>query len=270
METKFLSDGRKVAIVGSLNQQETIVQEIFVTDSGDEIPSGERFVTKSLHDEPVKSWKQREAEKAELLYEKRQSEKKALDIEIRQLQAKRKGHQELIKSNLTVIEKTTNLSEDDIDLIACVASGNVKWIVDDYHWWKRTPFDKETFQYEGRFDYRDCEFEGIKMITLLGVGGGNYRFEINRWRDGSGHSKGALFFKDDEQLKEYLLGKIKEHDSLSLEQISHMDGFIDIPRHVKDKAVKDLEDRAQTAYEKAVNDAKDRLSKSLESIIGKQ
>ena len=31
METKFLSDGRKVVIVGQLNNQETIIQEVFVT-----------------------------------------------------------------------------------------------------------------------------------------------------------------------------------------------------------------------------------------------
>ncbi|QMR79257.1 hypothetical protein HV097_09595 [Enterobacter roggenkampii] len=37
METKFLSDGRKVVVVGALNNQETIVQEVFVTQQGDEI-----------------------------------------------------------------------------------------------------------------------------------------------------------------------------------------------------------------------------------------
>ena len=56
METKFLSDGRKVVVVGALNNQETIVQEVFVTQQGDEIPGGERFVVKSLHDQPVESW----------------------------------------------------------------------------------------------------------------------------------------------------------------------------------------------------------------------
>jgi len=46
---KFTSDGKKVAVVGKLNAQETIVQEIFVSN-GNEIPSGENFVVKSLHD----------------------------------------------------------------------------------------------------------------------------------------------------------------------------------------------------------------------------
>ena len=65
METKFLSDGRKVVVVGALNNQETIVQEVFVTQQGDEIPGGERFVVKSLHDQPVESWLSREKAKQE-------------------------------------------------------------------------------------------------------------------------------------------------------------------------------------------------------------
>jgi hypothetical protein len=37
MEIKYLSDGRKVVVVGQLNQTETIVQEVFVTEAGDEL-----------------------------------------------------------------------------------------------------------------------------------------------------------------------------------------------------------------------------------------
>ncbi|MBY5984414.1 hypothetical protein KUW18_09965 [Halomonas sp. DP5Y7-2] len=40
METKFLSDGREVAIVGCLNNQEVIEQGIFINEQGDEIPNG--------------------------------------------------------------------------------------------------------------------------------------------------------------------------------------------------------------------------------------
>lgn len=56
MQTKYTSDGKKVAIVGKLNAEQTIVQEIYVTDNGQEIPSGENFVVSSLHDQPVKKW----------------------------------------------------------------------------------------------------------------------------------------------------------------------------------------------------------------------
>jgi len=60
---KYLSDGRKVVIIGQLNNIESIVQEIFITESGDEVPSGERFTTKNLHDEPVESYKSKQEKK---------------------------------------------------------------------------------------------------------------------------------------------------------------------------------------------------------------
>lgn len=246
------------------------MQEVFVTRSGDEIPSGERFVTKSLHDEPVKSWKERKAEELEVLYQKLDAKKNVINIEIRKLEAQKKAHQELIKNNLKVIERTTALSDEDIDLIACVASGFVKWTVDNHYWWKPQPFDKETFRYDGRFDYRDATFEGIKMITLLGVGVGKYRFEINQWSDGSGASKGAKFFKDDQQLKDFLLKKVEESESLSVEQIESLSKFIDVPQPIIDTAVTTLKENAKAAYEKAVSDAKDRMEESLERINGKQ
>ena len=57
-DIKYTNDGKKVLIVGKLNSQETIVQEIFVS-AGQEIPSGENFVVKSLHDAPAESWKEK-------------------------------------------------------------------------------------------------------------------------------------------------------------------------------------------------------------------
>jgi hypothetical protein len=49
---KYTSDGKKVVIIGNLNSQEKIVQEIFIIN-GQEVPSGENFVVKSLHDFPA-------------------------------------------------------------------------------------------------------------------------------------------------------------------------------------------------------------------------
>lgn len=46
-EIKYTTCGKKVVVIGDLNQTEKIVQEIFVTNDGAEIPSGERFVVKA-------------------------------------------------------------------------------------------------------------------------------------------------------------------------------------------------------------------------------
>jgi 23S rRNA C2498 (ribose-2'-O)-methylase RlmM len=69
-ELKYTSDGKKVSVIGKINQTEFIVQEIFVTESGDEIPSGENFTAKSLHDKPVISWKEKRIYEYELKYKK--------------------------------------------------------------------------------------------------------------------------------------------------------------------------------------------------------
>ena len=79
-ELKYLSDGRKVSVIGKINKTEYIVQEVFITESGDEIPSGENFTAKSLHDAPVLSWKENEAKKVESRYEKANNEIKVIEI----------------------------------------------------------------------------------------------------------------------------------------------------------------------------------------------
>ena len=56
-QKKYTTDGRKVVVLGSLNSQEKIVQEVFIIN-GSEIPSGEHFVVKTLHDYPAVSWKE--------------------------------------------------------------------------------------------------------------------------------------------------------------------------------------------------------------------
>lgn len=56
MEIKFFFDGCKVVVVGVLNNQEMIVQEVFVMQQGDEISGGECFVVKSLYDQLVELW----------------------------------------------------------------------------------------------------------------------------------------------------------------------------------------------------------------------
>ncbi len=43
-----------------------IVQEIFISN-GNEIPSGENFVVKSLHDAPAVSWKENDLKKLDQL-----------------------------------------------------------------------------------------------------------------------------------------------------------------------------------------------------------
>lgn len=74
MNIKYTTDGKKVVVLGDLNSNEKIVQEIFITPSGNELPGGENFVVKSLLDEPAKSWKEEEIAKLEKRYNDRKRE----------------------------------------------------------------------------------------------------------------------------------------------------------------------------------------------------
>lgn len=73
-EIKYTSDGRKVVVIGRLNNTEMIVQEVFVRDDGSEIPSGEQFTAKGLHDAPVKSWQEKHSEKMTARYDELQQQ----------------------------------------------------------------------------------------------------------------------------------------------------------------------------------------------------
>jgi hypothetical protein len=153
MEAKYLSDGRKVVVIGQLNNVESIVQEVFVSDSGDQIPSGEKFTTKSLHDEPVKSWKEREAAKVEATYLRKKDELSSIEREIRDMRSKRSSHAKLIASNLRQINE---LEGFDVGILADVMARNIKWVCSaGWAWEKIMSFD-EFIEIRSAYD-RDWE-----------------------------------------------------------------------------------------------------------------
>jgi len=84
---KFTADGRKVAIIGSLNSKETIVQEIFVQD-GTEFPAGEHFVVKTLLDNPAETHKAAQERKVLEDIERHKKERDILTAELADLRVK--------------------------------------------------------------------------------------------------------------------------------------------------------------------------------------
>lgn len=199
-QTKYLSDGRKVVLVGWLNNVEAIVQEIFVTAAGDEIPSGERFVVKSLHDTPVKSYKDKELERLE----KREKDAKAtilrLEKEIELIDERLKTR----RAMASCIEKAAkSMSPEDLDLLEMFTTGQIKWAVDlDYRINDPVPFD--TYFADVDTEYGRRRFDGIKLLTLFGTSEGNLRFRVNHYRDGSGCYSNSYFFKDRESALSFI------------------------------------------------------------------
>lgn len=201
---KYLSDGRKVVVIGQLNNTESIVQEVFVTESGDELPSGERFTTKSLHDEPVKSWAEKQKQKHEdqIAYVKEQQElenKRLIDI-----RQKLKGYQETFKQ---VSKLAETLDDQQLEELTLFMSGAVEYVVvsSSYELIPPKRFDEEIFYYDR--NYKERRFDGLSLVTFLGKSNGDTEYHVNRWSDGSGAQwKEVKPFADWDSAFEYFLG----------------------------------------------------------------
>lgn len=189
-EIKYTTYGKKVVVIGDLNQTEKIVQEIFVTNDGAEIPSGERFVVKALLDEPAKSWKQVELEKLEQRYER---VKKDWEQKIESLRRDKGLAYNALKERvkwLRNIAKEPHQQElkDAISRIADFLSNNNKWIVvDDYSEYILEPFNDEGVNRLDRMEYGygSPRYDSMRLLSLYGDSNGKLSYRISSYSDGS-------------------------------------------------------------------------------------
>lgn len=269
-DLKFLSDGRKVSVVGKINKTEFIVQEIFVTENGDEIPSGENFTAKSLHDTPVQSYKEKEAINVEARLEKAKKEKDLLDKEIKVLSGKRQGYADILKQNAKFLQL---FDEYDNDYLADVLMGNVKYCVSkNYGWYNVSTFEDNIFSWDSH--YGDKSYKGLNMMKVFAltsspyVSGRECRVDISRYPDGSGNDQSYKFFKDKSDLKDYLLaeyhkqfkeGKVTLSIIKQLQQWIHIDNAdIEI---VKQKEIDNLLKSQEDAVKRVTERYKTSLAK---------
>ncbi len=188
-EIKFTTDGKKVVVIGSLNSQEKIVQEIFIVD-GSEIPSGEHFVVKSLHDAPAISWKEKNEKEIEERYNKKQKEFEMLEKDLRKRQSEVKKHfQYLGKCLQNVNEKTFSTLSDFL-------TGDIKWVVEPNYCPKITEWK----------DYPTVYDEEFRLISLFGKDDGSLNYCIGRYSDYSGGHSNIIPFANYEDA----LAKFKE------------------------------------------------------------
>lgn len=198
METKFLSDGRKVVIVGQLNNTETIVQEVFVTQTGDELPGGERFVVKSLHDQPVESWLSREKVKQEKSLADAKSKIEQINKEIGDLRNTLSFWKEMVKQVRAFSEY---IDEAQLDHFADVMTGQVRFAIRrDYNLPSIERFEDFMSSIDNYYGRKN--FEGIKMLSVLGSTNGDIALRVNRYSDGSGGSDTVEFYKTIEEARQ--------------------------------------------------------------------
>lgn len=225
-EIKYTTDGKKVVVIGDLNQNEKIVQEIFVTTQGDEIPQGERFVEKNLLDEPAKSWKEKRIQEIEATYEK---DKKFWDDKIESLKKEKKKIYESLSAKVKWLRNVAKEPRDEqfrniINTIADFLSDTEKWVaVKDYSTWELSKFNEDGVNslidiFEN--SYNTVSFDSMRLLSLYGGSDGNLQFKVNTYSDGSGRDSDVEFFKSEEEGLLFLqneFDKTKEYSENNLE-----------------------------------------------------
>lgn len=182
-EIKFTSDGKKVVVIGSLNSQEKIVQEIFVVD-GSEIPSGEHFVVKSLHDAPAVSWKEAELKKTEERYN---ADKKKYEIEIDRLQKSYREKTTELRAKLNYIGLALkNANEQSFKTLVDFITGDIEWIIVKHYDYQLLSTNEFNQMYEDR----------LRLMSLFGKDDGTFTYAVGDYYDYSGGNKKFIPFKN--------------------------------------------------------------------------
>jgi len=195
-QIKFTNDGKKVVVVGSLNSQETIVQEIFIIN-GNEIPSGENFVVKSLHDSPAISWKEKSLKELEERYEKDRSKYQDLiDADYKNYRQK----SEELKLKISYLGGALkNANEESFNLLTDFICGNITHIVKiQYSRPELIEFSEFRMLYEGK----------LRLFSIFGKDDGSFTYAVGQYYDFSGGSEIFHPFKSYESafkfFKDYL------------------------------------------------------------------
>lgn len=223
---KYTTDGRKVVVIGDLNQTEKIVQEIFVTEDGAEIPSGERFVVKSLLDAPAKSWKEKNLEELENRYSKDKDYwENRIDklIEEKTLIFKSLSHRVKWLKQVAKQPHPEQLKKV-IETLALFLSNEDMWVFyADYSNWYLEKYDQEgVSRIHDSVDrnYYKTRLEDMRLVSLFGKSNGCFQFRINKYSDGSGSSNDVEYFKSKEDALIYIQNRfnsIKSYDDYHLD-----------------------------------------------------
>lgn len=221
---KYTTDGKKVVVIGDLNQTEKIVQEIFVTDDGAEIPSGERFVVKSLLDEPAKTWKEQNLANLESRYDK---DSKEWEFKIEQLNSQKRNAYESLSARVKWLKQVAKQPHPDklksvIETLALFLSNEDKWVlVRNYGGWKFERFNEEGCNnlLDSNDSYGRGRFDSMRLLSLYGGSNGDFSYKVDGYSDGSGSGDTVLFFKSEQEGIDFMQ---REFDALESYRDTHL------------------------------------------------
>ena len=264
MNTKFLPNGKKVVVCGKINKSEYIVQEVFVTDDGSEIPSGENFTTTQLLDVPAKTYADKKKEEVEGQISRLEKTKSKLLEEIKGLEYDRKVNAEWMKRNKFIKD---NLEGFDWDYFSDVMMGNIKYAVGEYSPLRVECFDKVIADNTwGKGKFNSLRAIGLYSVPTKNYSTREYKFNVYCYSDGSGGRTNYTFFKDKETLSKYLKEKVGEMFSkgdLRLDHLEEVKDYIDVDSSIVDSLIESHNKSIEDVYRKALESANKILERKM-------
>lgn len=185
-DIKYTKDGKKVAVIGKLNNTEWIVQEIFVAD-GNEFPAGDNFVTVGLLDEPATTYQMNEKSRLEAKCVQLKEQITKLETDAKNASTKRNASKLLSK----VYDAYDNIDVTQLEQMVNFVTGNITHIViKQYSSYSIQEFNDKIIDLDGN------RIDGLKLVSLFGTYNDGNRYQnyttlsldwkINTYRDCSG------------------------------------------------------------------------------------
>lgn len=254
--SKYTTDGKKVVVIGNLNSQEKIVQEVFV--SGDsELPQGEHFVVKTLLDAPAVSWKEKSLADIERNYAEKERYYKT---EMDRLRKAYETEQAILRDKIAYTKKAINgLCEEPFNHVARFLLSEFKfYVIGSY-----LPKIVGAEEMESIPGY--CK--NLRLITLFGQDDGTLSWGINRYSDGSGHNTVIYPFctkeEAEEKVKEIITQTIDSSKEYSIETVKQAKEY-GVPLDKEKLAA--LKEREILNVKKAIDADKENNKKRNEKI----
>jgi len=190
METKFTKSGKKVAVLGKLNNEQWIVQEIFVAN-GQEFPAGENFVETGLLDVPAETFLSKKVKELERQENTIKAKIENLEKEYVKIQHKL----DVRKLVNRVISKYESVDLSQLETLFDFMTGQITHlIIKTYSGYEIRTLEDSIQSTDN--SYGRIKLEGLRLVSLFGVTKDCERWNkdtdcrldwrINKYRDNSG------------------------------------------------------------------------------------
>ena len=190
-ENKYTKDGKKVAVIGKLNNEEWIVQEIFVAD-GKEFPAGENFTTKTLLDKPAETYYERQQKQLKQRIERIEGEIKTAEKKCKIVERKATAGRLINYAT----EKYADIDLEQLDALFALMAGQITHVVVE----KYSDYIIESLVDAVEATDSPCHgcirSDGLRLVSLFGCRSSGERdkndrsfrldWRINQYRDSSG------------------------------------------------------------------------------------